>query len=440
MRKLIVNANIITGDGKSILENHSLAIEGELIDGISDVPYPVYERAEQIINAGGGFLIPGLINHHTHCITFGPAGSANAQAALPKSRIVQNLNRHLLEGSTTVVNVDGLATMEEVKEAKGTTPVLIQTMSVHTPLHLQDAKLLNLGGLAEQHWISVGDMVKQGALGIGEVGGTSDPSYYGQIYIPILVEKETGVRISIEDAKTISAALFAQPLDGKVLSDLAAERGIHHAVESLKQLARQRGRHLQLATEACHEAATTAGKMGIPLLMHNSPQTKGEVLEFAKELKGLLVACHSNFLYKPQEAVEVARGVKKAGGWVDIRTGDFFGARQFRRNHATTLALLEEGLVDMISTDYVGGYWDSILRVLEYAVLQNVIDLPQAIALATGNVLEAIPNVAPNRGQIAEGKIADLAIVSQKSISEVNTVLIGGKVVVDEGKIRQGAP
>jgi len=91
--------------------------------------------------------------------------------------------------------------------------------------------------------------------------------------------------------------------------------------------------------------------------------------------------------------------------------------------------------VDMMSTDYMGGHWDPILRVLEYAVLQNVIDLPQAIALATRNVTRAIPNVAPNRGQIAEGKIADLVILSPDSISKVRTVLIGGKVVVDEGKI-----
>jgi imidazolonepropionase-like amidohydrolase len=66
---------------------------------------------------------------------------------------------------------------------------------------------------------------------------------------------------------------------------------------------------------------------------------------------------------------------------------------------------------------------------------QKVINLTQAIALATGNVTRAIPNVAPNRGQIIEGKIADLTVLNKERISDVRTVLISGKVVVDEGRI-----
>jgi trimethylamine--corrinoid protein Co-methyltransferase len=169
--------------------------------------------------------------------------------------------------------------------------------------------------------------------------------------------------------------------------------------------------------------------------MHNCPSTKTQILDYVKDLRGLLIACHSNYIYRPEEAIKVARAVKKAGGWVDIHTGDFFRARQFFCNHASTLALLDEGLVDLISTDYIGGYWDSIPRVLEYAVAQNVIDLTHAIALATGNVTKAIPNVAPNRGEIVEGKVADLVILSKKKISKVRTVLVGGKIVADEGRI-----
>ena len=63
------------------------------------------------------------------------------------------------------------------------------------------------------------------------------------------------------------------------------------------------------------------------------------------------------------------------------------------------------------------------------------IDLPQAIAMATKNVMEAIPNIAPNRGQISEGKIADLVVTGPESISDVRTVIIGGKVVVADGRL-----
>jgi len=430
MRTLIFNANIVTGDGETILENHSLAIEGELIAGIINIPYPNYDVADHMINAKGDFIIPGIINHHAHSVTIGPTSAGEAEPPLPKSRVRWELNQHLSEGSTTIVNMDGFTTMEEVGETRALTPMLVQTMSTHTPLHLEYARWLNRGGMREKHWLTTEDMIKQGALGIGEVGGLLDISY-----IPVEVQNKTGVQISLEEAAILWEALMAQPSDEKTALDLMMKRGISSAMEGVKELVGQSGQRMKLAVEACCEAARVAGELGVPLAMHNIPSTKNQILDYVRDLKGLLIACHSNYAYKPQEAVEAARAVKKAGGWVDVHTGDFFRARQFFRNHATTLALLDEGLVDMISTDYIGGYWDSIPRVLEYAVDQKVINLTQAIALATGNVTRAIPNVAPNRGQIIEGKIADLTVLNKERISDVRTVLISGKVVVDEGRI-----
>ncbi|MFC1912023.1 hypothetical protein ACFLXG_02555 [Chloroflexota bacterium] len=430
MRILIFNANIITGDGETILENHSLAIEGELIDGIINVPYPNYDIADRVLDAKGDFIIPGIINHHAHSVATGPTSAGEAELPLPKSRVQWELNQHLSEGSTTIVNLDGFATMDEVLETRALTTMLVQTMSTHTPLHLEYAKRLNRGGLKEKHWITAEDMIKQGALGIGEVGGLLDISY-----IPVEVQNKTGIYISLEEAIALWEAITAEPPDEKTASDLMMKRGISLAIEGVKELLDQSGQRVKLAVEACDEAARVAGKLGVPLAMHNNPSTKTQILDYVKDLKGLLIACHSNYIYKPQEAIEVSRVVKKSGGWVDVHTGDFFRARQFFRNHATTLALLDEGLVDLISTDYIGGYWDPILRVLEYAVVQNVIDMPQAIALATGNVTKVIPQIAPNRGQIVEGKIADLVVLNQKRFSEVRTVLIGGKVVVDGGRI-----
>jgi len=133
--------------------------------------------------------------------------------------------------------------------------------------------------------------------------------------------------------------------------------------------------------------------------------------------------------------------VKEAGGWTDILCGNFFRSRDAgtppnKKNHITALALLEEGLVDILENDSATRYWgDSMLRVLEYYIDQRAIDLPQAIAMVTKNVVEAIPNIAPNRGEISKGKIADLVVLNRKSISQVNTVLIGGKVAVDEGRL-----
>lgn len=437
MRTLIFNANIITGDGKTILEDHSLILEGELIDGIIDIPSPNDDHSGRAIDARGGYVIPGIINHHTHAIMTGPSDSGNAVVPYPTSRAVQNLNQHLLEGETTIVNVDGFATMDEVAEVRRLTPMLLQTLSLHLPLHFEYARLADLGGLTEKHCaVTAEDMVRQGAVGIGEVGGTSDISYYCLAYIPAAVKKKTGVDISQQEGEALWKYLFTQSPDKKAALDLLAKRGICAAMESLEELVEQSRQRFKLAMESCWEAAKVASKLGVPLDMHNSPCTRAQVLDLANELKGRFIASHSNYLYKPQEAIEMARAVKKAGGWMDVHTGDFLsGRRQLFPNHVTALALFVEGLVDLVSTDHSCGYWDSILRLLEYAVLQNVIGLPQAITLATRNVLKAIPSIAPNRGQIAEGKIADLVIVSRSSISDVKTVIIGGNVVVHEGMI-----
>lgn len=449
MRTIIFNANIVTGDGRTILENGYIVIEGELIESFrAGAAPPLYHNAGRAVDAAGGFVIPGLINNHTHCITRGPCCCDYAMLGMPKSRVIQNLNRHLLEGETTIVTVDGFNTMEEVAEARSLSPALVQTFSLHTPGHFKKVKALSCGGMKEEHYsTTIEEMLKQGALGVGEVGAGGIPipkegempylSYAERHYIPFVVRSETGHQINLEESMALRLAVLAQPRNEKALSDLLAEMGISAAKKKLEEFSEHSAENGWLGIEACQEAATYAGKLGVTLLFHNAPQTREQAIEFARELKGLFVAAHSNFLYKPGEAIEVAKAVKKAGGWIDVRGGHFFSARQFFGNHVTTMALFEEGLADIVSTDYSGGYWDPILCLLEYLIDQNVINLPQAIATVTKNVIEAIPNIAPNRGEISVGKIADLVVLDRESISRVRTVLIGGKVVVDEGRIVQ---
>jgi len=448
MRILIVRANIITGDGETILQNRSIVIENGLIESIQNVPCPIDDHASYIVDAAGGFVIPGLINRHAHNVTMGPVGCDYAEPALPKARVIQNLNQHLLEGETTIVNQDGFVSTKELEEARSLTPMLLQTFSLQMPIHFKKAKVFSLGGLKEEHYkITIEDMVRKGALGIGEVGafGISRPlegdnpdiSYIDVEYVPLLVRSETGHAISTEEASALRSILFADSYDDNKLTKLMLELNIIKAKEKLLQLKENIIENAWLNIKASDEAVTYAKKLKIPLDFHSAPQTWRQVIEFSQELGELFQAAHSNVFYKPDKAIEVAREVKKAGGWIDICTGNYFRSRQFFKNHATTMALVSEGLVDIISTDNSGGYWDSILRVLEYLIDQNVIDLPRAISMATKNVVKAIPNVAPNRGEIKGGKVADLVVLDQKHISQVKTVLIGGKVVVDNGRIIQ---
>jgi hypothetical protein len=277
-------------------------------------------------------------------------------------------------------------------------------------------------------------MIEEGAIGIGEAGSVIDPRQFAFFVIPNVVLQETGVHISVEEAEILRKSLAASPPDEKSANELMARRGITSA-KTLRKIVQKGEEYAKLSVEASREGVQTAKELGVPYLMHNAPQTTSLILEFAGDLKNLLIACHSNFLYKPGEAIRVAKEVKKQGGWIEIHTGDFFRAQIYFSDHATTLALLAEGLVDMISTDIIGFFWDPIPQILEYVINQKVIDLPKAIALATGNVPKPLPGIAPNSGIIEQGRIADIVILNASRLSSVETVIVGGQVAVSDGKL-----
>ena len=98
------------------------------------------------------------------------------------------------------------------------------------------------------------------------------------------------------------------------------------------------------------------------------------------------------------------------------------------------LSAIEAGY-DVIVTDYSGGYHDAILLLIKKAVEKGVITLPKGVQLATSNPAKFIKGLAPNRGLIEPGRCADLIIVDKNDISNVKYVIIGGKVVIENGII-----
>jgi adenine deaminase len=96
--------------------------------------------------------------------------------------------------------------------------------------------------------------------------------------------------------------------------------------------------------------------------------------------------------------------------------------------------MFSAGLVDTISTDYAGGHHDPILLAIDRATKAGVVRLPAAIAMATANVADAIPGVAPRRGRVVPDAIADLTITDPARLDRVRTVMIGGDIVVRDGR------
>jgi imidazolonepropionase-like amidohydrolase len=246
-----------------------------------------------------------------------------------------------------------------------------------------------------------------------------------------------GRAISAQHALALDNAVFAGDEPG--IRQVLADAGIGMTVaEAVKLVDETSVMPVAAACDAIAESVSQARKLGIPTLVHAEPTTKNPLLLAAKELGARLIAVHVNHTFSVDESLRVARALKDAGSAVEVITADIFGAKQIEAAPDVTFALLKEGLVDVVTTDFSGGYHDPILLLLQKAVEAGVTTLARAVQLATSAPARIIPRVAPCRGFVEPGKIADLCIVDRDDLSKVRTVIIGGRVVVQEGRLIRG--
>ena len=430
MRIDIVNGSVVTGDGKTVLENTSVTVKDCVIaelPKVSYIPYNAY--ADEVINARGGYIIPGIINIHAHGVSFGPF-FPYAWKGLSADRILANLDNHLLQGETTILSTDGFPLPYEVDAINKIHPMNVKMCTNHTPKSLKAAELIAGEGLTEwNRKFSAEEAVAAGAVAFGEVG--SPGTAYGTA--------EKGRKIG----RPIPAQ-YAEALDNAVTSGDDAEIGKVLAEAALKELTIAEAKKLveetsiipiQSCCDAIRESASYVKKMGVPVLVHSEPGMKEAILEVAKEVGPKLIALHTNHGFTLDGSLKLARELKNLGSIVEIVTADSFGAKQLKKNPEITFALLKEGLVDVITTDFIGGYHDPILLVLQKAIEAGILTLPQAIQMATTAAARVVPGVAPNRGLIQPGKAADLCVVDKDDISKVRYVIIAGRIVVEDGRI-----
>lgn len=182
------------------------------------------------------------------------------------------------------------------------------------------------------------------------------------------------------------------------------------------------------------EAAEQARSADVPVLVHNAAASMTQVAAIART-DVRLIAGHSNHSsFELREALAHAERLKELGAVVDVSTLDTFGARRLTTGPELLYAMFAAGLVDTISTDYAGGHHDPILLAIDNATKAGVVSLPAAIAMATANVADAIPGIAPGRGRIVPGAVADLVVTDPARLDRVATVMIGGTVVVRDGR------
>ncbi|MDM9649215.1 amidohydrolase family protein [Rhizobium sp. S163] len=442
---VIVNGRIVTGDGVTEIETGNVLIGGQ---AIVDVIAGVIDRPTnaQVIDATGCTILPGIMNGHAHGCAVGPTMPSGSRPFAP-SDIEYHLNRHLLSGTTTLLNVCGLALMDEIAMTPNDHPLEVAVSTAHTPANLAAAIAIDGAGLGGRHHkMTIEAMIKAGAKALGEAGGGQTLGGGAQDYrfIPDAIHEATAIRIHPNLARALKEAVVGRKLDHPIADLTAVDHLLQGSVlrsvidaPALADLVRATVMPpVSLSLQGLVEIAEASSRFGLPAIFHNATPTADTLMSLTvTHPKARMIAAHSNHpSFEPEECVSVARALRSSGVTIDVSTLDCISTRW--RNQPTNLdRLVSEGLVDTLSTDFAGGDWDSILEAINRMVRLGQSSLAQAVALATGNVASALPELASDRGLIASGRLADIAIVEGHNLSRVRHVIKKGRVVVCNGAI-----
>jgi predicted amidohydrolase len=441
---------VITGDGSTCLDIASVGLlKGRVEVVLPGKPEPAVS-ARKTIDATGCLVFPGIINAHAHNCVLGPSmpsGSAPpTQAAVSWQR-----NRHLLCGTTTLLNVCGFALPQELEHGDPH-PLDVHLSTAHSPSNFRAARSVDGAGLREQHLrMTIEQALALGAKALGEVGGGQTLGGGAQEYrfIPEAVKRQTGREIQPHVARLLRDGVvgrYLQPQDGVADEDLQA---VLVSCDLADVLTPASVRDLIVASVMPSVGLALAGfedvgrlsqQTGYPAIFHNSAPSVSALLAVAQKYpRARLIAGHSNHpMFLPQEAVEYARQLKERGVAIDVSTLDCIVTRW--RNDASNLdALVTSGLVDTLSTDFAGGHWDGILEAIHRIIRKQQMAPAAAIALATGNVARIFPQLAADRGLIEKGRRADLVIADRANCARVRDVIIRGELVVANGAILETA-
>ncbi|MBT8161912.1 MULTISPECIES: amidohydrolase family protein [Arthrobacter] len=455
MSTLIRGGTVVPGVGDSVIEAGAVVIRHGRIAEILNRWDAGQPFDGEVIDASGCIVMPGLINSHTHGVTPG-ALFPSAAHALPADRWMGNLDRHLLAGTTTVLNLCGFASMDDVREADRRHAVHVKGATTHLPHCLEAASRADGQGLtSEAYELTVGQMLDDGAVAIGELGGGQTLGGGGQdlLYIPEAIRKASGIRISIDQARHIKEAVLGRFIDVSAFDVQALAEAAHAAGLAEAFTATQLAKlvtdsvlpSFNPAIEGIREGVRAAATFGVPAIVHSASATASVLRELMFEFEGsgtTVIAAHANHpSHTPDEARELAVLGRKTGWPAEASVFDLL-----HRKHTVTtrehwdLLLCEPELITVIGTDYGhDGDHDELIAAVQDIVARGHRSLAGAVAMATSGVADLIPGIAPESGRLEAGRAADVVAARADDFRDVRMVFVDGVAVVRDGKLTTAA-
>lgn len=468
MSLLLRNATVVTGDGSTVLAPAQIRMDGAQISAIGpdrEVAQPA-EPDTAVVDVEGGYVLPGLVNHHAHGCTTGPLFSSGA-GGLTTAQAWANADRHLLAGVTTLVNACGLGLPDDLSALAGH-PLQVLLGTTHFPQAIEAADIVDGAGLGQaDRDMTAAQMIDLGAAIIGEVGSgaTLGGGVAAYKYLPDVVQASLGARPDPTTAtqwldlllgrdrrnqvgptqRVEFAAAVAEWLGGQAMPPAMAEatsdlqpdlppKTISALIEAAIHYAQQPV-HASLSTFG--PAAELSARTGRPAVFHAaypSVQQIWQVAGHASARGARLVAGHLNHTSLTlEEAVEWARRLRTRGVTIDVSVLDIVHGRRLSGPEIAD-ALVGQGLVDTLSTDYAGGAWEPMLDAAARWLDLQMLDVPTAVAMMTGRPGALLDATAPGIGVLRPGAPADVVVTGSR-IDDVRRVYVAGRLAAANGKI-----
>jgi imidazolonepropionase-like amidohydrolase len=442
---ILRNGRVINGDGRTAPFDGSVLVDGQWITAVGPDDY-TGGTDDVVYDLDRALVMPGAIDAHAHALAPGPR-FASATPGVSVAEALGNLRRHLTQGHTTLVDLDGFKLPGDTAEVRDRQPVRVENATIHFDPMFAAADAADGSGLTPAHRaMTAAEMVRGGAVVLGEVGAGMTLGGGGQdyMYIPAAMEKATGVRLTPAKSTKLKYAVLGRHIrpgnpDRDRIRALLASYGLAEAitVEATIELIEQSVLpSFSIALDGLVKSASLAVELGVPTLVHNSAPSDGAAREAAEIAGALFIGGHTNHgTFSSEEAVANARWIRQHGGVVEVDTFDAWGRRELHAGPEHLIALAQEGLIDIIATDYAAGHWDGMFEMVDALVRVGLVPLEKAVAMATGNVGRAIPRIGTDRGLLKAGHRADIVIATRRSPADIRLVVIDGRVVLARGPV-----